>query len=131
MSELRMGDVRARGCGFTLGPAAREAKVDESLMFSLLDAAEYKFSHMSIGSTKRKRRPYWPQLYTKHELLHSGRNIPIEDLITAGLITPASDKTNNENYFLTKKSLDIFLRAKKINEKLQRENFHYCPCSMF
>lgn len=131
MSELRMGDVHARGCGFTLGPAAREAKVDENLMIALLDAADYKFSRMSIGTTKKKRRPYWPQLYTRDDLINCYcRSVPIEDLINAGLITPASERKNT-NYFLTKKALDIFLRAKAIDKKLQRENFYYCPCNMF
>lgn len=131
MSELRMGDVRARGCGFTLCPAAREANVDSKLMIALLDAAEYKFEKMAIGTTKKKRRPYWPQLYTKSELLnYSCRSVPIEDLIIAGLITPASERKDT-NYFLTQKALNIFLRAKAIDQKLQRNNFHYCPCSMF
>ena len=131
MSELRMGDVNLIGCEFTLIPAARKEKVDENFMLALLDAAEYKFSCMRIRRLISKKSPRWPQLYSKTELLHNLRNVSIADLIDADLITPASDKTNNENYFLTKRALDIFLIAKRIDEKLKRKNPHYRLCCIF
>ena len=126
MSELRIGDVRSRGCMWTLGPASEEANVNINLMIALLDAAYYKIPYESIYNLKKKRIPYWPQLYTKEELLNTSRNVPINDLIEANLITPTSQL--QEHFFLTTKALKIFLRAKEIDIKLSKQEFHCCPC---
>lgn len=119
--DLKIGDVRARGCYFTLYPAAKEAKINEDFMVTLLDAAEFKIPEYPV---ERADRPKWPLEYTAKDLTHSCRSCAVDELLAAGLIT-AKD---GDKFALTQKALDVFLRASEIDEDLAAKNFHYCPC---
>lgn len=124
--DLRQGDVRARGRGFTLYPAAKEAEIDEDYMDTLLWAAESKFKNEEIAE-KREDREKWPLSYTKAELGISYQATDIDTLIKTGLIT----QTGEDEFTLTEKAINIFLRAKEIDDQLSAEGFHYCPCQNF
>lgn len=124
--DLRQGDVRARGRGFTLYPAAKEAEIDEDYMDTLLWAAESKFKNEEIAK-KREDREKWPLSYTKAELGISYQATDIDTLIKAGLIT----KKGENEFTLTEKSIDIFLRAKKIDDELSAKGFYNRPCCRY
>ena len=119
---MKIKDVRLRGCGFTLFPAAKEEGVDEELMYLILRTIYQKteiidekgmYTKDSINIERKN-----PDMVVKFEAADFGDQF--SKLKEAGLI--------DENGKLTEKSMKVLEKASKIQKKLDEEGFHCCPC---
>ncbi len=122
MKALRMWDVELRGCLFTLYPAAEEKEVNQDLMYSLLKIAQEKF--VDEIPDKREDMPLWPTTYSKKDIQENCLKASLETLIQEKLLKDNGDDT----FSLTEKALDVFYRAKEINDELKKQHFFFCPC---
>lgn len=131
MSNLnKVKDVRLRGCGFTLYPAANEKGIDEELMHTLLCIINYSVSKKIQNEDD-----------AAIEDAEFPLDIPAEDIksfneaeylstkaafVKAGLLTEESDGT----MLMTEKCLEIFEAAADKQERLDNIGFHCCPYHM-
>lgn len=128
--NLKEGDVRLRGCYFTLYPAAEEMGINIDLMKLLLELVEDYFEE------ERKKDPNickipWKIKYTKENLTNFfyTPNMSINDFLSEGLISILPE--NSDMFILTDKALKCFLLAKEKREELIQKNFYFCPCREF
>ncbi len=129
MEELHVMDVRLRGCGFTLYPAADEANVDWDVMHNILFAINRKVGTVNDDGMSFEK---------EYNIQSQNPNIPIhfnvtdfeEDVIHKAvredLITVEMDKCS-----LTNKCIDILRVAAAKQKELDDKGFHFCPCAMF
>lgn len=106
---LKVSDVRLRGCGFTLFPAAEEANVPEILMDAILEAIHYKASDKdSEMVTDFQKEDFNPKT--------------LQACIETGLLL------EGDVYTLSEKAVSILQVAAQKQQELDDEGFHYCPC---
>lgn len=130
MLELKVQDLRLRGCGFTLFPAAKEYGVNERLMDFLLSSIYIKLGLCSGDYDKeeeiKKKNPNILDTISEEDLTNNflSEKYSVNDLLDNGLVTKDSN-----NLVLTQKSISILKRASEIQNKLDDQGFHCCPCS--
>lgn len=129
MLELKVRDVRLRGCGFTLYPAAKENGIEEELVVFLVTAIYSKLGLCTGDYDKEQAiqnaNPNILDTISTEDLSHSlsYKGYSAADLIKAGLVTQSGD-----NLTLTEKAVAILKRASEIQNKLDEEGFYCCPC---
>lgn len=115
MENLKLSDVRLRGCGFTLFPAAEQKQVDQDIAHIILVAIYTKSAH-AIGDD-----PFMPTELSINDLDTNPEQI--QACLDAGLL-----KQEGDIYHLSNKMLDILQEASNIQKQLDIDGFHYCPC---
>lgn len=130
MEQLKLSDVRLRGCGFTLFPAANEMGVDEELMRSLVWAI-YRNAGCSNNSwyTEEDMRLLERDPYMSMQLEEKDFDGDLE-LIEKCLANDLLHYEEKKNYTLTDKSLSILCAATKKQSELDADGFHFCPCNL-
>lgn len=129
MLDMKVQDLRLRGRGFTLYPAAEESGVDDRLMDFLIFAIYNKLELCSGDYEKEKAikiaNPNIPDTLLKDDFIRvsSSRGYDIQDLINADLV-----KLDGNSLVLTKKTIKILKRAAEIQRELDDEGLSYCPC---
>ncbi len=112
--NLTMKDVRLRGCGFTLFPAAKEEGVDGDLMRYLLSSIYTKIEEEPNSKI--------PEIFSEEDFPESP-DYTLKMLLDKNLVTK-----NGTILTLTPKSIKILERAAELQNKLGDENFYFCPC---
>ena len=131
MLELRVEDLRMRGRGFTLSVAARENEVDEDLMDFLVSAIYRKLGLDSGDYNRdqaiRQENPNILDTISKKDLEEgfSYKGYGMQELVSNGLV-----EEKGEDLELTEKAVNILKRAAEIQNQLDDEGFHFCPCCM-
>lgn len=125
MLELRVNDLRLRGRGFTLYPAANESNVDGDLMDFLVSAIYIKQGLCAEKAEDVKKAN--PAILDTISVEDLNSSFPskycVEDLVANNLVTIAGNTLT-----LTQKSITILKRAAEIQNQLDDEGFYYCPC---
>lgn len=123
---LRLNDIRLRGRGFTLYPAANEFHVSEDVMSNILMSIHAQLGALDDDSKKqdeiREENPEFPQLLISNSYLDNCMEKAIEDNLL---------KEVDGGYSLTEKSIKIFEKASNLQNKLDAEGFHCCPCHFY
>lgn len=122
---LRLNDVRLRGCGFTLFPAAKDFGVSEDIMHNILtninDQIGLLDDDFDMQMEIKKKNPEFPQvLHVDGCWLTQER---VEAALEANLL-----KEVNGGYALTDTSIKIFEKAAAIQNELDDAGFSCCPC---
>lgn len=124
---LRLNDVRLRGCGFTLFPAAKDFGVSEDVMHNILTSINDQLGSLAdVEATQdiRMKNPEFPQVLLGNDYW-----------LTAECIKEALDtnllKEVPGGYALTDTAIKVFKRAASIQDKLDNQGFHCCPCHGF
>lgn len=132
MLELKVQDLRLRGRGFTLFPAAEENGVEDGLIDFLVSAIYIKLGLCS-GDYEREEaikenNPNILDTISVDDLKNafSSQNYSVQDLLDNGLVTQ-----DGNNVVLTEKTIGILKRASEIQNELDDQGFHFCPCSLF
>lgn len=131
MLDLRIQNVRLRGCIYTLYPAASERDTNYDLVQGLLYSIYCKLGLCSDDYEKQKaieaQNPKIEDRLSIDELKLSG-DYSIQDLLDEGLVTH-----NGNTIVLTLKTLQIFMRAAQIQNELDEIGFYApgCPHQMF
>lgn len=132
MLKLRVQDLRLRGRGFTLYPAAEENGVKSGLMDFLVGVIYTKLGLCS-GDYEReeqikKENPNILDILEEEDFndISSYEGYSIEDLINNNLLSQEGNKL-----VLTKKSITILQRASEIQKQKDEEGFSYCPCKNY
>lgn len=129
MLELRVNDLRLRGRGYTLFPAANEVGI-ESQMIDFLVCTIY--AEMGLCSDDYnavvailEKNPYIIDTVPKKAFdnQYSSEKCCTDQLVKNELVIEEA-----ENFKLTDKAINIIKRAAEIQKKLDDENFHSCPC---
>lgn len=130
MLEFKVQDLRLRGCGFTLYPAAEEHGVTGELIHELITAIYSKLGLCSFNYDEvekiQKENPNILDTISKEDFDKSSQMFKAEALVISGLVT-----INENDLVLTPKAISIIKRATEIQKKLDDENFYYCPCNHF
>lgn len=127
---MKIKDVRLRGCGFTLFPAAEEMGVNCETARKLL-----WLSHMKAGAVdkdcictengmKQDYNPELPDSFTEAEINEMDGNV--NDFVSAGLLEGADGV-----YSYSEKMKTILTMAAKKQSELDEEGFSFCPCHMW
>ncbi len=123
MLNLKVRDLPLRGRGFTLWKAAGEKEIKGDLIDFLAFSIYPKYEE----GTPSYELPIPSEVQTDAFKAHVKTfKCNLHDLETAGLVT-----VNGEVARLTEKAEEIFNRANDIRNKLDEENFHFCPCCLF
>lgn len=128
--ELRVQDLRLRGPGFTLFPAAEEHGIKDDLMDFLVFALYTKLGlcsddYESEEAIKKSNPKILDTIATEDvEKILSRKNYGVQDLLSNDLVT-----RDGNNLVLTEKSIAILNKAAETQAKLDAETFHCCPCS--
>ena len=121
--KLRLNDVRLRGCGFTLYPAATEFHVSDYVMSNILASIYEQSGALDENFDKqeriRKENPEFPQLLLSNSWLDECMEKAIADELL---------KRTEGGYSLTEKSIKIFEKAASIQSELDAKGFRCCPC---
>lgn len=124
---LRLNDVRLRGCGFTLFPAANELGVSEALVYDILRGIYEQVGAINEDFEQqekiRKENPEFPQVL--HENSRLSQRI-IKKALNANLL-----KEVYGGYVLTDKCIKVFEKASTIQRKRDSEGFHVCLCTNY
>lgn len=124
--ELKLMNVRLRGCAFTLFPAAKNAGVDEKKIHNLLTMMYKKLGYFSSNETMEKldaENPNFPDAFSVSDFDNS--EIKLEDLLEAGLVSQSGDEVS-----LQEKAINILKEAAKIQSDLDAKGFYFCPCHL-
>lgn len=112
---MKIADVRLRGRGFTLYPAAEEAGVSKELMDGILWLAD---------STAVEGE--FPEKFTAEETYNAPVPFDIKAAVMEGLL-----EEKGGEFLITEKAMKVFEAAAKRQNKLDNEGFHFCPCHFF
>ena len=126
MLELKMNDVRLRGCGFTLFPAATEAGLTENSMHTILFALHIQL-FSQYGESAKEENPNFPKKIEIKHLEAVNHWCSVEDLINFGLVKQCDESTVE----LTEKAIAVLENAAKKQKELDDEGFYFCPCQHF
>lgn len=125
---LRLNDVRLRGCGFTLFPAAKEFGVSDEIMHNILTSLNEQLGSLATDfdaqEEVRKANPEFPQVLHGDDYWLTEERI--EEALEADLL-----KETDGGYVLTDTSIKVFERAAAIQNELDNQGFHCCPCHGF
>lgn len=121
--KLRLNDVRLRGCGFTLFPAAKEFNVPENVIHTILTSMYFQLGALAEDFNKvqqiEQENPALPTTLTDNDIISAC----VSEAVDLCLL----ERMEN-GYSLTKKAISIFEKASENQKKLDDEGFHYCPC---
>ncbi len=128
---MKINDVRLRGCGFTLEPAAKENNVDYVSAHKLLTIAYIKANVVNKdglcteNGLKFDFNPELPESFTESEIAEM--NVCIDDFVSEGLL----ESGDNGVYLFSDKMKKVLELAAQKQNKLDEEGFSFCPCHMY
>lgn len=122
---MRLNDVRLRGCGFTLFPAAEAHAVSKELMHTVLTLINKKTLCIDSNgictpnaSQIEEENPEMPTQFSTEDFSAED----LSNLIQSGILT--------EELALTPLALQILEEAAQKQKELDEQGFHFCPCHM-
>lgn len=122
---LRLNDVRLRGCGFTLFPAAKDFGVSEDIMHNILSNINNHLGSMSSDFDEQlavmEKNPEFPQVLQADGIWLTEERI--EKALSADLL-----KETDGGYALTDTAIQVFKKAATLQNELDNKGFHFCPC---
>lgn len=119
---LRLNDVRLRGCGFTLYPAARNRYVKEKYMQEILVAI---YSEAGAMDEDYEKCEQVERINPEMQSVISGSDMEnLDAVLEEGLLEEKDGK-----YALTQKCIEILEEAAKIQNELDSQGFYCCPCA--
>ncbi len=125
MKELRMNDVRLRGCGYTLYPAAESYKVQKETIYNILVGI---YKQLGVAGFAENEDAYERQEAIKKANPTFPEILIFDDAVAEkGIENDLLEKTD-DGYVLTEKAKNVFEKAATIQNELDNQGFHCCPC---
>ena len=126
MEKLRMNDVRLRGSGFTLFPAAKEHNVDvmcaDSILFAMVCHLGYTFENSDEAYEKDEKIERDNPVFSKY--LNKSDFVFPKEFVESELLEIIDD----EHAEITPLMFKVLKRAAEIQKKLESEHFFCSPC---
>lgn len=123
--DLKLNDVRLRGCGYTLFPAATEAGFNAEAVHALLIVAYRKVHALSEDYEEQikveAKNPDFPDTFLVSEF--ESFQTELEELINCKLVSKDGDTV-----VLNPSAMELFKRAAELQIELDNSDFFFCPC---
>ena len=110
--NLKLEDVRLKGCSLTMGVAAENLGLSSKLCISLLEVLHYQGNYILMSGNFQKK---------VHEVSFFEEVSDIQEFLDGGLI----EKVDNHEYQLTQRFIEALLAAAEIQKQLNLQGFPF------